>query len=136
MEELDDFALKCKVSFKCNEVKEINGINFKKSLYKEGKLNLFKGSFDECKEILEDLGFRPWLVVKKQKCKLYDLKDHGIITIEEFIPEIGWTGELEIEGDDIEAASKYIKKSMELLQIKEYTFKSVAALVGEAKNLI
>jgi adenylate cyclase class IV len=118
-----------------NEVIELKGVKFKKSFYKEGKLSLFSASLEECKEVMADLGFAPWIIVEKKDCKLYDIPKK-FITIEEFIPEIGWTGELEIAGDNLESASSYIKKSLDLLHIKEYTFKSVSRLVAEAKGLV
>ncbi|MBN1502212.1 hypothetical protein JW930_01600 [Candidatus Woesearchaeota archaeon] len=116
-----------------NEIKETKGIKFKKSLYKEGKLPLFSANIKECKEVLHDLGFLPWITVIKKECKLYEVPKK-FITIEEYIPELGWTGELEIEGDNITSASEYIRKSLDLLKIKEYTYKSISSLVAEAKG--
>ncbi len=121
-----------------NEILEIDGIKFKRSLYEEGKLVLYEGDYSKCKEILEDLGFEEWIVVEKRNCKFYEIyhKDFIFRTVLEFIPNVGWVGELEFEGEDPNEAVRNLRKAIEILEIPEdkLTYKPVLSLVLCTKN--
>lgn len=50
------------------------------------------------KKLLHDLGFNEQFVLKKQNSQFWDIPKHNFKTIFEYIPNIGWWGELEVEG--------------------------------------
>ena len=58
------------VYFVKNDVLKIGKLKFKRSLYPEGKLPIFSGDLKLCKELLKDLGFKEWLIVKKKRAEI------------------------------------------------------------------
>jgi len=108
----------------------------KQSEYKDGKIKLYTGTLGECKDVLEDLNFKEWFPVRKQKAKIWDVNEFK--TAVEYIEEIGWTAEIEFEGTDLSEAIGKIDNALSKLGIKEgdYTFKTISRLVAEAKGLL
>ncbi|MHC4436715.1 MAG: hypothetical protein ACYS3S_05100, partial [Planctomycetota bacterium] len=48
------------------EIISIDGLQFKRSLYPEGKLPLFTGPLDTCRILLGDLGFEFWFSLRSR----------------------------------------------------------------------
>jgi len=99
------------------EIISIDGLQFKRSLYLEGKLPLFTGSLDTCRKLLDDLGFEFWFSLKKERACLWEIPQHGFFTAVEYIEGLGWTAELEFEGDDPQKAGSAIRQALSALQI-------------------
>jgi len=99
------------------EIISIDGLQFKRSLYPEGKLPLFKGSLDTCRKLLDDLGFEFWFSLRKEKARLWEVPRHGFFTAVEYIEGLGWTAELEFEGQDPPKASLAIQQALQALKI-------------------
>lgn len=105
------------IYFVQNKVIEKNGLKFKRSVYPEGKLPLFSGGLDRCQEVLRDLGFKKWFVVKKRKAEFWEIPAYGFETVFEFIPGLGWSGELEEEGENVQKAKKRLDDELNLLGV-------------------
>ncbi len=118
-----------------NEVKEIDGVKFKRSLYPEGKVVLYKGSLERCKEIVNDLGFKLLAVIRKVNCEFYEIPRPNFKTVIEYIPEIGWLGELEFEGKDPKIAGKRINEALRVLGVSKFTYKPILAIFLERYGL-
>ncbi|NQU07334.1 MAG: CYTH domain-containing protein, partial [Candidatus Abyssubacteria bacterium] len=88
------------VFFVKTEIVTIGDLQFKRALYPQGKVPLFSGSPEECRSLLDDLGFEPWFDVAKKDAAIWEVAKHGFKTVAEFIEGLGWTGELEFEGED------------------------------------
>jgi len=99
------------------EVISIEGLQFKRSLYPEGKLPLFTGPLDMCRALLDDLGFESWFSLRKEKARLWEIPQHGFCTAVEYIKGLGWTAELEFEGNDPQKAGSDIWQALKLLKI-------------------
>ena len=99
------------------EIISIDGLQFKRSLYPEGKLPLFTGKLDICRTLLDDLGFELWFSLKKEKACLWEVPQHGFCTAVEYIEGLGWTAELEFEGNDPKKASSAIQQALNVLKI-------------------
>ena len=126
------------IYFVKNEVLEKGRIKFKRSLYSKGKLPLFSGKLKLCKELLEDLGFKEWLVLKKKKAEFWDIPKHKFQTVFEFIPGLGWSGELEEEGKDVKVANRRLQIQLKLLDIdlEIVDFRPISVIYAENKGLI
>ncbi|MCM2325293.1 MAG: hypothetical protein NDI94_02430 [Candidatus Woesearchaeota archaeon] len=120
-----------------NQIMTINGVNFKRSLYRDGKLTLFKGTYDECVEVLTDMGFKQWLKIEKKDSRIWHIDRYGFSTIAENING-RWYGELEFSGEDPDEAAEKIKNALEILEIKEFTYKPISKIISEKiqKSLI
>ncbi|OGI15236.1 hypothetical protein A3K63_04155 [Candidatus Micrarchaeota archaeon RBG_16_49_10] len=129
---------KCSVLFSELEILDVNGLKFKRSNLKEGKLCLYEGSFGECKRLLESLGFRQWFSVEKKDCTLYEIPGHKFRTVNEFIPNLGWTGELEVDGDNPEDAAEKLKRQMKILGfgLGDVTSDTVSMVYAKKNRLI
>jgi adenylate cyclase class IV len=114
------------------ELIEQDGLAFKRSIYPQGKLRLFQGSFEECKGLLEDLGFEEWLKIEKRDGRVMELPN-GLRFAYEFVDGLGWTGELEFEGIDVRRVSQLLRRFAQLLEIREgdMTFKPLASIYPE-----
>ena len=120
------------IYFVKNEIIEEQGMKFKRSLLEEGKLQLFTGSLEKCKEILNDLEFIPWKTIEKKNCKIWNFND--IKPIVEFIPGYGWSCEIEVEGGEVKEAANKLKKALEILGVKEYSFEPVCVMINKTKR--
>jgi len=98
----------------------IDGLQFKRSLYPEGKLPLFTGPLDMCRALLDDLGFESWFSLRKEKARLWEIPQHGFYTAVEYIKGLGWTAELEFEGQDPQKAASAIRQALDALQIPDF----------------
>lgn len=105
------------IYFAQNRVIEKNGLKFKQSVYPEGKLPLFSGELNRCQEILRDLGFKKWFTIKKRNAEFWEVPTYGFETVFEFIPGLGWSGELEEEGKDVQKAKKRLDDELNLLDV-------------------
>ena len=99
------------------EIVSIEGLQFKRSLYPEGKLPLFTGSLDTCRTLLDDLGFEFWFSLRKEKACLWEVPGHGFFTAVEYIEGLGWTAELEFEGNNPQKAGSAIRQALKALKI-------------------
>jgi hypothetical protein len=105
------------------EIISIDGLQFKRSLYPEGKLPLFTGSLDTCRKLLDDLGFEFWFSLRKENACLWEVPQHAaravpcgsFFTAVEYIEGIGWTAEF--EGSDPQKACSAIRQALKLLKI-------------------
>jgi adenylate cyclase class IV len=118
------------------EILTIEGLRFKRSLYPEGKLPLYSGPLDTCRALLNDLGFEFWFALRKEKARLWEIPDHHFFTAVEYIRGIGWTGELEFEGQNPQTAAPAIKKALRLLEIPQHlvSHKPISALYMESNG--
>jgi adenylate cyclase class IV len=118
------------------EIVSIDGLQFKRALFPEGKLPIFRGELSACRSLLEDLGFGFWFSLRKEKARLWEIPQHNFYTAVELIEGIGWTGELEFEGRDPEKAKSAIEKALEIFEIPErfVTHKPVSAIYLESKQ--
>jgi adenylate cyclase class IV len=99
------------------EIVSIDGLQFKRSLCPEGKLPLFTGQLDTCQALLDDLGFKFWFSLRKEKARLWEAPRHGFFTAVEYIEGLGWTAELEFEGQDPQKAASSIRQALNALKI-------------------
>jgi len=125
------------IYFAENEVVSIDGVKFKRSLYPQGKVALFKGNISICKSLLKDLGFEECFVVVKKKAKLWEVPRYKFKTAIEYIKGIGWVGELEFEGKNKEKAKRQIKSALKTLGInrKLVRFEPVSVIFKEKMRL-
>ena len=108
------------IYFSKNEVVSIDGVQFKRALYPQGKVPLFRGDVNTCKSLLHDLGFSYWFTIEKQKARLWEKPEHGFKTAVEFIEGLGWCGELEFEGEDLLKAKADIERALNILEIPKH----------------
>jgi adenylate cyclase class IV len=99
------------------EIISIEGLQFKRSFYPEGKLPLFTGSLNTCRALLDDLGFEFWFSLRKEKARLWEVPRHGFFTAVEYIEGLGWTAEIEFEGNDPQKAGSAIRQALDALKI-------------------
>ena len=99
------------------QVISVDGLQFKRSLYSEGKLPLFTGTVETCRQLLDDLGFEFWFSLRKEKARLWEVPRHGFFTAVEYIEGLGWTAELEFEGQDPQKAASSIRQALKALKI-------------------
>lgn len=121
------------IYFVKNEIVENKKLKFKRSVYPEGKLPLFSGSLKRCREILKDLGFIEWITIKKQKAEFWNIPKHKFNTVIEFIPGLGWSGELEESGTNIAKAYKKLSEQLKYLNIdiKQADFRPISVIYAE-----
>lgn len=110
------------------------GICFKRTVYPQGKIELFKGSKEMAEDLLKDWGFEYWFTVKKLDGVLHEiLKPLKFTVAIENVGGIGYIAELETHGQNVgEIAGKMIK-ILKILEIpfKLTTSKSMPRLVAE-----
>lgn len=126
-----------RILFVKNEVQSIDGFQFKRAVYAQGKVPLLSEDVTTCRNLLEDLGFQPWFSLKKERASFWELPAHHFNTVTEYLDGVGWTGELEFEGDDPHQAKVRMEDALQMLNVplKAVTFKSVAMLYAEHHNL-
>jgi len=117
------------------EIISIEGLQFKRSLYPEGKLPLFTGPLDTCRTLLDDLGFEFWFSLRKEKACLWEVPRHGFFTAVEYIEGLGWTAELEFEGNDPHKAGSAIRQALKALKIprQKVTHNPISAIYLQNK---
>ena len=125
------------VFFVKTEIVMIDGIQFKRALYPQGKVPLFSGTLDDCARLLEDMGFESWFTIRKTMAKLWEIPDHGFITAVEYIEDLGWSGELEFEGEYPEKAAAGIKRALELLKVpgRAVSYKPISRIFTERMGI-
>jgi len=120
------------------EIISNDGLQFKRSLYPEGKLPLFTGPLNMCRNLLDDLGFEFWFSLKKEKACLWEVPRHGFFTAVEYIKGLGWTVELEFEGNDPQKAAASIQQALNALKIprQKVTHNPISAIyLQNTKNV-
>jgi len=115
------------------EVISIDGLQFKRALYPEGKLPLFTGLLEACRTLLEDLGFEFWFALRKEKARLWEVPQYQFFTAVEYIEGLGWTAELEFEGQDLQKAKSAIQQALDVLDVPRHlvTYRPLAAIYIE-----
>lgn len=98
------------------DVVQHNGLQFKRSQFAEGKRRLFAGALDDCRAVVESLGFEPWLVVRKRDGRLFEIPQLGEL-VTEHVDGVGWMCEIEVAGIDASAASRAIRARLDALGI-------------------
>lgn len=126
------------IFFVKTEIVTIGEIRFKRALYPQGKVAFFSGNVDMCRSLLGDLGFEPWFEVAKKDAALWEVPEHGFITAVEYIEGLGWTGELEFEGEDLDRAASQIEKALELMQIpaESVSYKPISQIFAEKTGIV
>lgn len=119
------------------EIISIEGLQFKRSLYPEGKLPLFTGPLGTCRTLLDDLGFDFWFSLRKEKARLWEVPRHAFFTAVEYIEGLGWTAELEFEGEDPRKASSVIRQALDVLSIPrlKVTHNPISAIYLQNRKL-
>ena len=118
------------------EIISIEGFQFKRSLYPEGKLPLFTGPLNTCRILLDDLGFEFWFSLRKEKARLWEVPRHGFFTAVEYIEGLGWTAELEFEGQNPQKACSSIQQALNALKIprQQVTHNPISAIYLENRK--
>lgn len=118
------------------EIMTMDNLTFKRSLYPEGKQPLFSGPIDLCRRLLDDLGFEFWFALRKEKARLWEIPDHHFCTAIEYIQGVGWTAELEFEGQDPHVAAPAIQNALDLLKIPPHlvTHQPISAIYLESNG--
>ncbi|MHC4325508.1 MAG: CYTH domain-containing protein [Planctomycetota bacterium] len=119
------------------QIISIEGLQFKRSLYPKGKLPLFTGPLDMCRALLDDLGFEFWFSLRKEKARLWEVPRHGFFTAVEYIEGLGWTAELEFEGNNPQKAASAIRQALKALNIPGFkvTHNPISAIYLQNKAL-
>ena len=121
-------------------IETVDGLSFKRSLYPEGKIKLFEGELDYCKEILNDLGFEPICIIDKKQGFAWriDVGEQAFEFCTEEIDQLGWTGEFELDGTNTKAIKKLIQKYQELLglSINQMSSKPMFVIWEENKKVV
>ncbi len=122
------------IYFTKNEVVLIDGVQFKRALYPQGKVPLFSGDIGTCRSLLHDLGFSHWLTIEKKKARFWEIPEYGFKTAAEFIEGLGWSGELEFEGEDPQKAKAEIERALNILGIPKHlvSYKPVSVIFAES----
>ena len=129
---------KCEILFTELEMIDIDGLKFKRSVFEEGKLSLYQGTFEKCKKLLGSLSFIHWFTIEKKNGTVYKIIKNNFNTCHEFIPKLGWSGELEIRGEDLNKASRNLKEEMKILglTINDVTSDSLSVIYTNKNGLI
>lgn len=125
--------IKAQLLFGEVEIKNIDGIQFKRSIFPGGKQIIWQGNLSECDSISKKLGFEPWISIEKPESRTYDLPKYGFITAVEHIENFGWSGELEFQGENLEQTKREISRSTGLLGIlkQDISFKPLSVIYAE-----
>ncbi|WP_287583045.1 hypothetical protein [Candidatus Borrarchaeum sp.] len=126
------------ILFSKTEILEWNDLQYKRTVYPQGKLELFRGEKRYAEELLKDWEFEEWFIVEKRNGELYKIKNKSIgefvIALENIYSQgqsVGYLGELEAWGTDMNEVAQKIYERMHILGIttKEITFRSLPAIV-------
>jgi len=120
------------------QIMSIDGLQFKRSMYSEGKFPLFRNELTVCKSLLEDIGFEFWFSIRKEKARLWEIPKHNFFTAIEYIEGLGWIGELEFEGTEPEKAKYAIENALKILDIPRQlvTYKPISTIYLEHRKMI
>ena len=129
---------KCEVLFNKAEIVNVEGFIFKRSVYPQGKVKLFEGKFDLCETFLDDLEFENWFTIEKKNCKLMKIPKYDFKTVYEFVNNLGWTGELEIEGGNPEKVKEKLSEWIKILKIEknQITYKPLSLIHIEGREFV
>jgi hypothetical protein len=116
----------CEILLSAADVVTVGGLPFKRARLPEGKVRLFAGDRAACEQVLTELGFAPWFCVAHTEGTLWELPAHGGIILERITGRsqdrevsMGWMGEVEVPGQDAQAARARIAAKLELLRVSE-----------------
>ncbi|MFX1466935.1 MAG: hypothetical protein ACFFA5_10715 [Promethearchaeota archaeon] len=133
------------ILFSKTEIHQWNDLQFKRTVYPQGKLELFRSEKNiennYAMELLEDWEFEEWFTVEKLEGSLLKIKSQST---EEFtialenIKNVGYLAEIEVWGEDMNEVAQKIYERMHVLEIrsKDITFKSLPRIVAEKLQLI
>jgi adenylate cyclase class IV len=113
---------------------DLMGIQFKRTAYPQGKIELFRGPKRIAEQLLKDWNFEYWFTVIKSNCAMYKIFEPFPFTIAlERINGIGYLLEIEIRGEGHVAVAKKICMALEKLGVPKdsVTSKSTPKLVAE-----
>ena len=115
------------------EIRTEGNFTFKKSMYIEGKTPLFSGELHQCREILDDIGFKQAYSIDKKQGYVWKNSSHDLEFCAEETDAFGWTGEMEIEGTDSEYIKDRIERHKKYLQLQDsqLSYKPMAVLLEE-----
>jgi len=122
------------IIFSKTEIVKERGICFKKTVYPQGKIELFRGSKEMAEDLLKHWGFEYWFTVKKLSGVLYKiLKPLKFTVAIENVGGLGCFAEVEIHGQDVEEIAEKMIKILKILEIplNLTTSKSMPRLVAE-----
>lgn len=130
--------IQCEILFTKIEILSHNGLLFKRAIYPKSKIQLVQNSFQTCQSILNDLGFKPWFRIEKRQCKLYEIQNPQFITNHEHIKNLGWYGEVEVEGSNLDLAASSLKTYLSILKINktQISHKPLARIYAEKRGII
>lgn len=114
------------------EIARAGAVPFKRSRFAEGKVRLYSGRLEGCQSVVESLGFVPWIAVRKQDGRLFELPGLGNL-VTEHVEGVGWMGEVEEGGADPTAAVEAIRATLDRLGVSPdaVTADPVAAIVAQ-----
>lgn len=114
------------------EIAQTAGLPFKRSRFAEGKVRLYAGRLEDCRRVVESLGFVPWIAVPKRAGRLVEIPEFGEL-VTEHVEGVGWMCEVEEEGTDTAAAVAAIRAKLARLGIDvgRVTGDPVAAIVAQ-----
>ena len=118
------------------QIMSFEDLLFKRSMYPEGKVPLFRNKLSVCKTVLEDIGFEFWFSVKKDNARLWKVPQHNFCIAIEYIKGLEWIGELEFEGSEPEKAKLAIENALNILSVPQQlvTYKPISAIYLEQKQ--
>ncbi|HXF82713.1 MAG TPA: nucleoside 2-deoxyribosyltransferase [bacterium] len=121
----------CEVLLTSIELRHDEGLAFKRSHLPEGKARLYAGPLADCRRLAATLGFVPWISVRKDSGRLFEIPHLGSLVTER-VAGLGWMGEIEEEGADPAAAAARIRAKLARLGVglDQVTGEPVAALVA------
>ncbi|HDI02700.1 MAG TPA: CYTH domain-containing protein [Candidatus Aenigmarchaeota archaeon] len=124
----------CEVIF--NRVEIVHDeIPFKRSLYPEGKIILYRGDFDLCSKFLTDLEFEEWFTIEKKNCELVEVPKPNFKLVYEQVKGLGWIGELETSGKDPKKVKENFAKWLSVLKVRA-TYKPLSIIYAEKMGLL
>ncbi|ABU81844.1 CYTH domain-containing protein [Ignicoccus hospitalis] len=126
-----DWGGRCEVLFTRVEKLKFGDLEFKRSLYPQGKVKLYEGSLEECVKLLEDMEFVKCGEVRKEEGYIMSNGD-----VEVALEKINgkWVLEVEVEGADPNSAYLKMKEIMKLLGLKSPTSKSTFELFSNTNT--
>jgi predicted adenylyl cyclase CyaB len=105
--------------FTKQEIVNIDGFGFKRSLFPEGKVKLMEANKKECETVLTELGFVPLVTINKKHGWVWQVKSQVLEFCIEDVEDLGWSGEFELDGTDVAAIKSAIKKHQLALKLTD-----------------
>ena len=83
------------------------------------------------------MGFEEWFPLVKKNCEFFRITNPPFKTICEFVDNLCWTGELEVNGSDISEPTKKLNIFLSALKIpkEKTTFKSLGRIYADTLKL-